>query len=50
MDPTIVMFVFRTASRKPSICLDFVIKVMGIQRKFCSKNGMYLLCDTKTSY
>ena len=30
MDPTIVMFVFKTASKEPSICLDFVIEVMGI--------------------
>ena len=30
MDPIIAMFVFRTESWEPSICLDFVIEVMGI--------------------
>ena len=37
MDSTYVMFVFGTALREPTICLDFVIEVMGIQDKFYSK-------------
>ena len=42
MNPTIVIFDFRIASRKPFIHLDFVIDVMGIEDKFCTK--------TKTLY
>ena len=42
MDPTIVMFVFKIASREPFIHLDFVIYVMGIEGKFYTQ--------TKTSY
>ena len=37
MDLTIVMYVFKSASWEPSICLDSVIEVMGIQGKFCTK-------------
>ena len=42
MNPTIIMFVFKIASREPFIHLDFVIDIMGIKDKFCT--------ETKTLY
>ena len=50
MDPIIVMFFFRTASLEPSICLDFVIEVMGIQGKFCIEMACIYYVIKKTSY